>query len=400
MPYFSYSAKNQLNEVIKGKVEAANISDAASLLNERGVLIISLKPLSGNTFSSFFKLFFGIKHDDIVTFTQQLSTMITAGLPLSKAIGILVSQARPGFSELVATILQDIEGGKTFSEALSKHSKYFSRLYIQLVKAGEVGGVLDQVLSRLAINMEKAKEFRAKTKGALIYPVIVVVVMAAVGFVMMAFVLPKLTAMFSDFGTTLPLPTVILIGISNFFAKFWYAILAVGAISYVAFRKWSHTEFGQHWLDGMVLKIPIIGVLVQKMVITEFVRTLSLLLGAGVTLLQALEIVTEGVDNVIFRDAFKEAQKGVEKGDLLSEIIAGNTVFPPLLSQMISVGEETGKLDEVLEKLSHFYESETEHAVKNLTTALEPLIMIVLAIGVGGMVVAVIMPIYSLTSSF
>lgn len=400
MPYFSYSAKNQLNEVVKGKVEAQSASEAASLLDERGMLIIAIKPIATTNLQSFTKLFFGIKHDDIVTFTQQLSTMITAGLSLSKAIGVQVEQARPGFGELLANILQDIEGGKTFSEALAKHPKYFSRLYIQLVRAGEVGGVLDQILHRLALNMEKAKEFRAKTKGALIYPAIVLLTMLVVGFVMMAFVLPQLTAMFNDFGTTLPLPTVILIGISDIFAKYWPTIIAVVVLGGVVFRKWAKTDVGAHWVSKTILKVPIIGVLVQKMVITEFVRTLSLLLSAGISLLQALEIVTEGVDNLVFREAFQEAQKAVEKGGVLSEIIAQNPVFPGLLPQMVAVGEETGKLDEVLEKLSHFYESETEHAVKNLTTALEPLIMIILAIGVGAMVIAVIMPIYSLTSQF
>lgn len=400
MPFFTYSAKNKLGEVVKGKAEASTIEEAAALLDERGLLVISMKPIGYGGLNQVLQGLVGVSQNDVVNFTRQLSTMISAGLSISKALGVLVQQSTPGFSQLVANLLHEVEGGASFSKALSSHPKVFSRLYVQLVKAGEIGGILDDILSRLAHNLEKSKEFRAKTKGAMIYPVIVVIAMAVVGFVMMTFVLPKLTAMYSDFGVTLPLPTRVLIGLSNFFAHQWYVVIGGTALVIYLFNRWYKTETGQRIVAGLSLKVPILGGLLQKMMITDFVRTLSLLLGSGVTLLQALDVVIEGVDNIIYREAFTEARNQVEKGSLLSEAVARHEQIPLILSQMIAVGEETGKLDEVLNKLSSYFEQETEQAVKNLTTAIEPLIMVVLAIGVGGMVIAIIMPIYSLTSAF
>lgn len=400
MPFFSYTAKNKLGEVVKGKAEAGSVEEAASLLTERSLLVIAVKPVGMVGLGTLLQSFFGVKYSDIVNFTRQLSTMISAGLSISKALGVLIQQSQPGFSQVIANLLHEVEGGSSFSKALSSHPKVFSRLYVQLVKAGEVGGILDSILSRLARNLEKTKEFKAKTKGALIYPVIVMIAMLVVGFVMMAFVLPKLTVMYDDFGITLPLPTRILMAVSDFFANRWYVIILAVGLGIFGFARWYKTDQGQRVIAGFLLKTPILGDLLQKIMITDFVRTLSLLLGSGVTLLQSLDVVIEGIDNVIYREAFIEARNQVEKGSLLSESVGRHEIIPLILSQMIAVGEETGKLDEVLEKLAGYFEQETEQAVKNLTTAIEPLIMVVLAIGVGAMVIAIVMPIYSLTSAF
>ncbi|MCA9368872.1 type II secretion system F family protein, partial [Candidatus Woesebacteria bacterium] len=286
-----------------------------------------------------------------------------------------------------------------FASSLEKN-KEFSKVYIQLVRAGEAGGVLDEVLNRLAENMEKQKEFRAKTKGAMIYPIIVTIAMVVVGFIMMIFVIPKLTEMYKDFGAQLPLPTLVLIGISDFMVNFWYIVLGGMAAAFAVFSRWKKTPVGHLQWDSFVLKVPIFGILRQKTILTEFTRTLSLLLGSGISLLQALEIVTDGVENLVYQNALKEATKQVEKGVSLSQSISRYESFPPILQQMISVGEETGKLDDVLFKLSKYFEQEAEQAVKNLTAAMEPLIMVVLGVGVGAMVIAVIMPIYNLTSQF
>lgn len=399
MPFYKYTAKNQFSENVNGKVEAQSIDQAAALLQSRGLLVIKLSPLTEQSFAAISNMLFGVKPDDIVSFTRQLSTMITAGLPLANGLSILVRQSKPEMSRMVATLLQDVEGGNTFASALEKHEE-FSRVYVQLVRAGEAGGVLDEVLNRLADNMEKEKEFRAKTRGAMIYPVIVIIAMVIVGFIMMIFVIPKLTEMYKDFGAELPLPTQILIGISDFMVGFWYIVIGLGVGGFMAFTRWKKTELGREQWDRFVLKIPIFGILRQKTILTEFARTLSLLLGAGISLLQALEIVTEGMENQIYRDALTNATKQVEKGVSLSQSLARYEEFPPILQQMISVGEETGKLDDVLLKLSRYFEQEAEQAVKNLTAAMEPLIMVVLGVGVGAMVIAVIMPIYNLTSQF
>lgn len=400
MPFFNFAAKNEFGETIKGKVEAQSIRHAAMEISNRGLLVIHLTPLTQDSFAFLKGLMTGIKQDDVVRFTRQLSTMITAGLPLANGLSILVRQSKSELSKLVAMILQDVEGGSTFSKALAKHPKIFSRLYIQLVSAGEAGGVLDEVLERLARNMEKDKDFRAKTKGALIYPVIVILAMVAVAIVMMVFVIPKMTEMYKDFGADLPLPTKILISSSNFMVQYWWLMLLIVGGSAAAIISWKKTHAGQVTLGKIILRIPIVGELTKKIILTEFTRTLSLLLGAGISLLQAMEIVTEGVSNIIYREALADVNKQIEKGVSLSQALSRYEMFPPILNQMIGVGEETGKLDEVLLKLSEYFEQESEQAIKNMTTAIEPLIMIVLGIGVGLMVIAVIMPIYSLTSQF
>lgn len=400
MPYFKYKAKNEYHETINGKVEAKSTGGAAAVLSSRGLLVIDISPLNEDSFAIIKDAMFGVKQDDVVGFTRQLATMITAGLPLAGALSILVRQSKAEMSRLVAQILEDVEGGTSFGAALEKHSNIFSRIYVQLVNAGEAGGVMDEVLQRLADNMEKSKEFRAKTKGAMIYPVIVMIAMVAVGFIMMIFVIPKLTEMYTDFGAELPLPTKVLIGLSNFMAQFWYLFIGATAGGVYGLKRWYKTDRGERYIDQLVLRTPILGVLRQKIILTEFTRTLSLLLGAGISLLQALEIVTEGVSNRIYRDALAEVTDQVEKGISLSEALSHYEMFPPILHQMMGVGEETGKLDEILLRLSQYFESESEHAVKNLTAAMEPLIMIVLGIGVGAMVIAIIMPIYNLTSQF
>lgn len=400
MPHFKYVAKNKLGEVIKGKAEARSLQEAASMLTDRELLVISVKPLTDSTASAMGQMFRGVKYDDVVNFTRQLATMVGAGLPLAKALSVLTQQSNQVFGQVVSNLLQEVEGGASFAKALEKYPKVFPSIYIQLVKAGEVGGMLDTVLQRLARNMEKQKEFRAKTKGALIYPVIVILAMVGVGFVMMAFVIPKLTAMYADFDAELPLPTLVLMGISDFFAKFWWLIAGAAVVGWLFVKKWKRTPKGERFFSKLMIKMPLVGPLMQKIVLTEFVRTISLLLSAGVPLLQSLDVVTEGVGNSLYKEAFTRAASKVEKGSPLSEALGMEEILPPILYQMVAVGEETGKLDEVLLKLAEYYEMETEQAVKNLTTAIEPLIMIVLGIGVGAMVIAIIMPIYNLTSQF
>lgn len=400
MSIFSYSAKNVHNEPVKGKVEAQTQAQAASILMSRGLLVINVVPISSNGLSFMTGFLNKVKHEDLVNFTRQLSTMVSAGLPLATGLTILRDQNNPAMAEVVSNLLREIEGGSTFAKALEKQPDVFDRIYIQLVKAGELGGVLDQVMDKLAENLEKDKEFRAKTKGAMIYPLIVLSAMVVVGFVMMIFVIPKLTAMYKDFGAQLPLPTLLLIGLANFLARFWWLFIALFVGGSVFLRRWYKTPQGQRRIDKLLLKVPIVGVLRQKVILTNFARTLSLLLSAGVPLLASLEIVAQAMASVLYRDAMIDVTKKVEKGVSLSRAMAVYDLFPGILHQMLAVGEETGKLDEVLLKLSKYFESESEQAVKNLTAAMEPLIMVVLGLGVGAMVIAIIMPIYSLTSQF
>lgn len=400
MPFFKYVAKDQFGESISGKVEARNIHSAANELSSRKLLVVQIQPLTEDSFAFITKALVGVKQNDVVNFTRQLSTMISAGLPLATSLSILVQQSKSEMSRLVASILQDVEGGMSFAEALSKHPEAFDPLYVQLVRAGEIGGVLDDILLRLADNMEKAKEFRSKTRGAMIYPAIVLITMAVVAAIMMIFVIPKLTEMYADFGAQLPIFTRILIGTSQLFVQSWYIMVGVIIVGVFLFRRWISTDVGKHSWHGFLLKVPVLGDIQKKVILTEFTRTLSLLLGAGISLLQALQIVTNGVTNVIYKEAMQDSSKQVEKGVALSKSLSVYEAFPPILHQMMAVGEETGKMDEVLGKLSNYFEQESEQAIKNMTTLMEPLIMIVLGIGVGIMVIAVIMPIYNLTSQF
>lgn len=400
MAIFTYVAHNQHGEKIKGKVEAQSKSQAAVILRERNLFLIDVQPEGQDFMAALNAAIDKIKFADIVNFTRQLSTMITAGLTLIEGLTILDQQAKGPMKQMIDEVLREIEGGGSFAKALESQGKTFSKVYIQLVKAGETAGVLDRVLERLADTLDKQKQFSAKTKGALIYPVIVIIVMALVGMVMMVFVVPKLTQMYKDLGAKLPFMTQMMISTSDFFVNYWWAVIGGAVGSFVAFNIWKRSPLNQRRLDAFQLKIPILGVLRQKIVLTEFCRTMGLLLGAGISVLQSLEILTDALDNKLFEYDLQQCRSEVEKGISLSQSISRFPAFPPILSQMISVGEETGKLDEVLLKLSLYFEAESEQAVKNMTTAMEPAIMVVLGLGVGVMVMAIILPIYNITASF
>ena len=400
MPIYKYSAKNEYGESVKGKVEARNKSHAASALIGRNLLVIDIAPITETSLSYLQGKLVGVKADDLVNFTRQLATMSGAGLPLSTSLSILQDQSSPAMSAVIAKVLQDVEGGSTLAKALKEHPDVFTRVYIQLVRAGEIGGILENVLERLADTLEKQKDFSAKTKGAMIYPVIVLIAMVVVAFIMMVFVMPQLTEMYRDFGAELPLTTRALIAISDFMVKFWWVFIGGAVALFLGLRTWSKTEPGEKFLDEVLFKIPIIGSLRTKLVLTEFARTLSLLIHAGVSLLEAMDIVGSAMNSYAFRQAMLDAKDEVEKGVPMSTALGVYEIFPAILPQMLSVGEETGKMDEILLKLSEYYEKESEYAVKNLTAVMEPVIMIILGVGVGFMVVSIMMPIYSLTTQF
>lgn len=401
MKRFNYKAKDSAGKVVTGEVEAADINSAAKLIKSKGFFVIYLKQKGDSLFSFISKAKDKIKLSDVATFTSQLSTMITAGLPLTEALLILRSQSKKSMQKIVAQLLADVEAGDSFSTALAKHPKVFGKTYIALVKSGEVGGVLDAVLLRLSQNLEKQQEFASKVKGALIYPVIIVVGMIAVIIVMMVFVLPKLMSMYEDFGTELPGPTKILMALSGFFTHYWFIFLAIAGIGFYILRVYRATPEGRHKVDELIFKIPIYGELQRQIILTEITRTLSMMVGAGVSILESLHITAEVVNNSVISDALLDAANQVEKGFPVAFAFSRHPeAFPFLLSQMVAVGEETGKMDEVLTKISHIFESDSDEKVKGLTSAIEPIIMVVLGIGVGFLVIAVILPIYNLTSTF
>jgi len=401
MKRFFFKAKDKSGKLVTGEVEATNESAASKLIHQKGLVVLSLKPLHESIFGLMRKFRDRITKADITNFTRQLATMVNAGLPIIDSLVILRHQSKGAMQKMVSQVLSDIEGGESFSNAISKHPKVFSPTYIALVKSGEVGGVMEEVLLRLSDTLEKNDEFRGKVKGAMIYPIIIIIGMVIVGFIMMIFVIPKLLSMYSEFNAELPLPTKILIGISNFVIKYWFLTLGLLVFIVYLYRSYRKTPEGRLKTDEILYKIPIFGPIERQIALTEITRTLSLMVGAGVSILEGLSITSEVVNNRVLSDALKDAAKMVEKGFPIAYSFAKHPeAFPFILSQMVSVGEETGKMEDVLKKVSHIFEVESDQKVKTLTAAVEPLIMVVLGLGVGFMVIAIILPIYNLTSQF
>jgi type IV pilus assembly protein PilC len=398
MNVYKYTAKDEMGKTLKGKVEARDERQAISILRARKVVVISLQ-ISGQGMN-FGSLTNMVSRDDVVQFTQQLSTMLNSGLPLTDALDLLKSQSKPGMSKILSDTQNDIQGGMSLAEALSKHTEVFSSVYVALVRAGEASGKIDTILNRLAENEEKQREFRAKIKGAMIYPVIITIAMVLVMAVIMIFVVPQLSDIYTSFGASLPFQTLLLIGMSNFVRNFWWLIILMGIGGTFGLKQYQRTPGGRRHIDFLLLKLPIFGALQVEVIMSEFSRTLSLLVAAGISILDGLQIVSETVGNSLYKESIQTVSKGVEKGMPLAAMVARERVFPPLISQMISVGEETGKLDEVLGKVAIYFEQNAEHKIKNLTTAIEPLIMIVLGVMVAFIVFSVITPLYKLTDLF
>lgn len=401
MARFSYNAKDQSGAAQKGIVEATTLAQAGNLLHEKGYFIISLREDFSNALQMKGALQSKVGFADVVHFTRQLSTMLTAGLTLVESLNILLQQLKKqNLIKLVTELQEEVQGGKSFASVLEKHPDVFPPIYLALVKAGEASGKLDVILGRLADNLEKSRDFKSKVKGALIYPAVVVTGMILVASIVMVVVVPRLTSMYKEFGVALPLPTQILIALSNFMLHQWYVLLFGGIGFVVFFTRWKRTYTGSHIIATITLNLPIFGILIQESTLVEVTRTLAILIDGGIPILSALEISRDATGNVLFKEAFLRAASKVEKGFPLSEPLLENKLFPPILGQMVSVGEQTGKLGDSLLKLSRYFESEADNAVRSLTTLIEPLIMVVLGLGVGFLVMAVLLPIYSLTSKF
>lgn len=401
MAFYSYKAFNPEGKEVRGVVEGISEEQAVHLLKEKQLVVVSLSQTGNSPITGFIAKLQRTGFSDIVNFTRQLSTMITAGLSLPQALTILREQiTNPEFSKIILDIEHQIVGGGNLGDALSKYPSHFSSIYISLIRAGESSGMLDKVLARLAETMESQREFNNKVKGAMIYPVIIIVGMIVVSGIMMVVVVPKLTELYKDFGISLPLTTQILITLSNFVIRFWWLIIIGTGGAIYGFRKWKQTKSGELIIDTYMLKIPIFGNLQKKVILVEFTRTLAMLLSAGIHILDALKILKDSLGNVLFRDAVDDVRKKVEKGFTMGDTFQSHKEFPPIVAQMMKVGEETGKMDETLLKLSVYFQSETEQLVKGLTTAIEPIIMVFLGLGVGFIVISVITPIYNLTAQF
>jgi type IV pilus assembly protein PilC len=399
MKRFKYKARDKKGVLVTGEVEARDEFTAAKLVRDEGLIVISIQKsslglgLMGGSEK--------VPFSEVTNFTRQLATMVNSGLLVTEALSILRTQANPTMQRIVLQILADVEAGHSLSSALAKHPSVFSKTYIALIKAGEKGGVMDQVLLRLSADMEKSEEMRGKIKGALIYPAIIVVGMIIVSFIMLVFVIPQLATLYEQFGKELPFTTRVLIGLSDFAVNYWPITLAVVVALGLFGLLFVKSEAGKKKIDAYMFRIPILGQLQRQIILADLTRTMGLMIGAGVQLLEGLAVTTEVVRNDVIKTALADVTKMVEKGFPLSFSFSRHPeAFPFILSQMVAVGEETGKTAEIMSKLSHIFEVEVDQKVKTLTSALEPIILVALGIGVAFLVITIILPIYNLTSSF
>ncbi len=397
---FTYTTKDFQGNYHKGEIESADEKSAAAILRRKRLIVINIKPKSEKGKQLMDKYFNKVSFADIVVTTRQLATMIGAGLILSEAVDILAEeQLNKKFRLVLEEVSSDIKGGISFATALEKHPDVFPKLYINLVKVGEISGKLDTILLQLATHLEKDREFQSKVKGAMIYPVIVISMMFLVMLIMIFFVMPKLISLYSQSNIELPLPTKIMVAGATFIINFWWAMLALGLATFFGIRYWIQKGSGKATIDRRILKFPVIGHIVTIVILTNFTRTFGLLVSAGIPILEAIKICQEVVGNRAFEDAMQQSYQGVERGLPFSTQILSQPVFPKIVGQMIKTGEETGKLDEILTKLADYFEDETDNALKNITTLIEPLILLILGVGVALLVLSIILPIYKLTTN-
>lgn len=397
---FTYKAL-QNGKAIAGKAEADTADKLATLLKEKGMTVLEIQQQKTTLLDSYRTATSKVRFNDVVDFTRQVAMMLNAGLTIVDSLEILKKQtAKPAMLALINQIDNDVRAGNSLSDALKQHKGLFNNLYISLVKAGEASGKLDEILLKLADNLDKEREFRGKIKGALVYPAIVVAAMFIVMFIMVTFVIPKLLNLYKDFDVQLPFTTQVLIYVSEFFQKTWIAIIIAVVAGVIGIRKYIASPAGKEVVDRIMLKLPVIGKILSISALVDSTRTLSILIGAGVSILEALEIVTGTTDNVVYQKAFQTIYTDVEKGKSLGQSMDDQHLFPPILVQMTGVGEQTGNLDDTLKRISHYFELESEMAIKAMTTLIEPTILLVLGFFVGFLVLSVITPIYNLTSSF
>lgn len=395
-----YRAVTQDGKSIRGLIEAKDVKEAAEYLRKHQLIPVTIIPESKTGLLRFFPFLRRTKSSDIVFFTRQLSSMITSGLTLIQALNVLKNQVQSvAMSEVVQSLIAEIEDGSPLSKALEKYPTMFSPIYIALIKTAESSGLLDKVLARLADNLEKKEKLIRTIRGALMYPIIVVIMMILVMIVMMIFVIPQLTALYGNLNLSLPLPTLIVIGVSNFLINYWYIAIIVGALLFVYLRSWYNKPEGRKVADTYLLKLPIFGTLFRDSMMAEFTRTLSLLISSGSLVVDSLIKSADVVGNMLYSDAIKLVAKRVEKGISMGDSMEATPLFPPMIVEMVKIGEQTGKLDNSLMKASEYFEREVEDRVKVLTTLLEPIIMVLLAIGVGFLIIAIITPIYNLISN-
>jgi len=397
VPAYVWKGKTRDGKAVAGEKVADNKETVMQLLRRDQILVSSVKEKGREL--SLPKLGGGVPSKDLAIFTRQFSVMIDAGLPLVQCLEILGSQQEnKTFAKILQQTRMDVEGGASLADAMRKHPKAFDDLFTNMIAAGEAGGILDTILKRLATYIEKNVKLKAQVKGAMVYPVAVLGIAGIVIAVILWKVIPTFASMFAGLNAELPLPTKIVIGMSNWFVRLLPFIVIGGIMAVVAFRRYYATHAGRRVVDKVILKAPIFGTLMQKIAVARFCRTLSTLIASGVPILDGLEITARTAGNAIIEDAIMAVRKGVEGGLTLAQPLKETGVFPPMVVQMIGVGEQTGALDSMLTKIADFYEEEVDQAVANLLTLMEPVMILFLGITVGGIIIAMYLPLFDLIS--
>ncbi len=401
MATFVYKGKTSGGTFKKGELQAGNLAQATASLRRQNIIPVSVTQKKG-LFASLNSINIpglskGIGTKDLAIFSRQFATMIDAGLPLVQCLEILSSQHdNAEFKKILREVKSSVEGGSTFADALGKHPKVFDSLFVNLVNAGEVGGILDTILNRLAMFLEKNEQLKSKIKGALTYPVVVIIIASLVVTGLLVFVVPIFEGMFADFGQALPAPTQVVVELSNFLKNYWYILIGAIVGTAVFINRIRKTEKGRYSVDKLTLRAPVFGDLLRKTATARFTRTLGTMISSGVPILEALEIVSKTAGNAVVEEAIMNSRTSLSQGKTLAEPLMESKVFPGMVTQMIAVGETTGALDAMLNKIADFYEQEVDVAVDAMTSLIEPLLMAFLGIAVGGLVIALYLPIFQI----
>lgn len=400
MPTYKWVGETRKGRTIKGELEAVDEKTARLQLKRRSLEVKRLKEKPKDLFENVSFLQPKVKKKDLVIFTRQFSTMIDAGLPLVQGLSILAAQTEnKTFQRILQEVVKDVEGGAGLAEAMGKHPKVFNDLYVNLVAAGEVGGILDTILQRLATYIEKAEKLKARIKSALTYPIIVVAIAIVVIAVILVFVIPVFEEMFADFGSALPLPTQLVVNMSRFVKGNIHYMIGAMIVLGVAFKFYRNSKAGRKNTDSLSLKLPVFGPLLKKVAVANFTRTLGTMISSGVPIINALEIVAKTSGNVVLEEVIMDVRSGISEGQPIAEPLSENEIFPSMVIQMISVGEATGALDTMLEKIADFYDDEVDAAVETLTSMLEPLLMLFLGGAIGGLVISMYLPIFKMAAA-
>jgi type IV pilus assembly protein PilC len=398
MATYVWKGRTLAGEAQTGEIEVSRQEEALDLLRKRKILVTSLSPKVGFTMPKFGGAT-TVSTRDLAIFTRQFATMISAGLPLVQCLDILSKQAsKPSFGRVISEVTREVESGSTLSDALGKHKSVFDDLFRNMVAAGEAGGILDEILMRLATYIEKADALKRKVQSAMVYPGVVLTVALGATAFMLIFIIPTFAKMFSDFGGELPLPTKIVLWMSNGLKMFWWVGVLGIIVGVVALKRYYATEAGNRQIDALLLKIPVLGDVLLKGSVARFTRTLGTLIASGVPILSGLEITARTAGNKIIAEAIMTARASIREGETVAAPLKASGVFPPMVVQMITVGEQTGALDEMLTKIAVFYEAEVDTAVDTLTSIIEPVMIVVMGGIVGGMVVSMYLPMFKLIS--